>query len=156
MFKNNLKKVFSFVAIMAISNATHAGLYSDDLSRCLVEKSSEENKTTLTKWMFTALSLHPAVSSMSGVSASDIEISNKEMADMFMDLMTVKCKAEAAKAIKYEGGLAIQQGFMVFGQVAGQSLFQHPKVAASMSGLDKYMDKELLEKELGIEKSSVE
>lgn len=144
------------VIAILLSNLAHAGLYSDDLSRCLIEKSTEENTVTLTKWMFTALSLHPAVSSMSGVSASDIEMSNKEMAAMFMELMTIRCKEQAAKAIKYEGGIAIQQGFMVFGQVAGQSLFQNPKVAEGMSSLDKYMDKDLLEKELGIEKPAAE
>lgn len=150
MNKHSIKYLIAAAGMLVITNTAYSGIYSDDLSRCLVEKSTSEDQTTLTKWMFTALSLHPAVSSMSGVTESDRENSIKDMAKMFMDLMTVKCKEQATKAIKYEGALAIQQGFRVFGQVAGQSLFQHPQVAAGISGLDKYVDNELLEQEIGL------
>ncbi|MCF6253106.1 MAG: hypothetical protein L3J75_17835 [Methylococcaceae bacterium] len=147
--KSFLKVLFVGIYITSSANS-FAGIYSDDLSRCLVESSTPDDKTVLVKWMFTSMSLHPQVKSMSAVTPEDLEKSNKAVAEMFVNLLTVTCKAQAKKAINYEGGLAIQQGFNVFGQVAGKELFSNPEVAKGLSGLEKYMDTEKINSNLGL------
>lgn len=137
-------------AMIVFSSSVNAGVYTDDLSRCLVESSTSANKLSFVKWMFIAISLHPAVKSMSSVSANQVDNSNKEVADIYTRLLTVACKDQAVKAIKYESTSAIQSSFTVFGQVAAKELFSNPAVAAGMSGLQKYFDTKKLNATLGI------
>ena len=132
------------VALLTISPA-FAGPYGDDLTRCLVDHSSAEDKTTLVKWMFVAMSRHPSVSTLTKVTNNDVEKHNKEAAELFTRLLTQTCVDPSRKAIKYEGATAIQGAFQVLGQVAAGELFANPDVAAVMGGLDKYLDAKKLE-----------
>ncbi len=140
---NNIKKLVLALSL-TISSFSQAGVYSDDLSRCLVESSTPSDKSKLVKWMFTSMALHPDVASMSSVTSQQRESANKDAAEMFTKLMTETCVTQAKKAIQYEGPHAIQQGFTVFGQVAGQELFTNPNVAQALAGLEKYMDNDKL------------
>jgi hypothetical protein len=144
--------VYAIIAgiVLFISANGEAGVYSDDLSRCLVESSTSSDKLVLVKWMFTAMSLHPAVKSIASVSAKQLDDSNKETSELFIKLITETCKGQTIKAITYEGAEAIQSSFTVFGQVAAKELFSNPDVAAGMAGLEKYMDAKQLQKTLGV------
>ncbi len=135
-------------ALFCSSSAT-AGIYTDDLSRCLVESSTASDKIALVKWMFAVLSLHPAVKSMASIPAEELENANKETAGVFVKLLAETCKDQTIKAVKYEGGAAIQASFNVLGQVAAKELLSHSDVASGMSGLVKYIDEEKLKKALG-------
>jgi len=125
--------------------SAHAGPYSDDLGKCLVNATNKDDRETLVRWMFTAAALHPAVKALLSVSRERSEAANKAAGALFMRLLTVACKAEAQKAIRYEGGsAAVQSGFQILGQVAGQEMFASSDVAASLNGLTKYLDEEKL------------
>ena len=136
--------------LLSSSIVGYAGVYSDDLSKCLVESSTPNDKSILVKWMFTSMALHPDVKSMSLVTDVQRDSANQNAAEMFVRLMTETCLVQAKKAIKYEGPMAIQQGFTVFGQVAGQELFTDPSVAKSLAGLEKHLDGEKLSSALGL------
>lgn len=140
-----------FASVMLSVLPVRAGVYSDDLSRCLIESSSAQDKIVLVRWMFTSMSLHPAVEPISSVSQEDFEQTSREMAQLFQRLLTEDCSEEAAKAIRYEGMAALGAGFSAFGNVAGQELFAHPKVNAGLSTLTKYLDEQKLQSELGLE-----
>ena len=129
-------------SFLFLSGAVNAGVYTDDLSRCLVESSTPNDKLTLVKWMFTAMSLHPAVESLSKVTPQQRDDSNRDVANLFVKLLTQTCKDQASTALQYEGRLAMQSSFNVLGQVAGKELFMNPNVAAGMAGLEKHMDKD--------------
>jgi hypothetical protein len=145
----NLKKWMS-VVLLGFSVSSQAGLYSDDLSRCLVESSTENDKTLLVRWMFTSMALHPDVASMSNVTEAQRDTVNKAAAEMFVRLMTETCVTQAKKAIQYEGAAAVEQGFNAFGQVAGKELFANPNVAQALAGLHKHIDTKKLETVLGL------
>ncbi len=53
-----------------------AGLYTDDLSRCLVENTSPADKITLVQWIGVAISQHPAISSLNKATDADIDKTN--------------------------------------------------------------------------------
>ena len=133
------------VAALSLWGTAHAGLYSDDLSRCLVEKTTKEDRVALVRWMFAAASSHPAVASLSKVTPEQLDSANKSLAELFTRLMTESCHEQAKKALQYEGMATIQTSFAVLGQVAGSELFASPEVKQSMGGLDKYIDKKKLE-----------
>jgi hypothetical protein len=124
---------------------TIAGVYSDELSKCIVESSSNEDFTVYVQWIFSLMSLHPAVQSMSSISNDQRQIYNEKCGKLFMNLLTVSCKEQAQKAWKYEGQVALESSFRVLGQVAMRELLSHPKVKAGLSGFENQFDKEKLE-----------
>lgn len=56
-----LRTILPPPAGLAFSLPAHAGLYADDLSRCLVDKTTTEDKNTLVRWVISTTTLHPAV-----------------------------------------------------------------------------------------------
>ena len=108
------KLLFLDAVLAAISftpSAGVAGIYTDDLTRCLVEPTTEADRTKLMQWMFAGFSHHPAVSSMVSVSGAERETINQNAAIIFESLLTKSCKVEAQKAIQYEGDAALSEGF---------------------------------------------
>ncbi len=130
--------------MLSMSTSVQAGPYTDDLGRCLVESTTVEDKVNLVKWMFTAASVHPAVSSIASVTEAQLDDANRTTAEMFVSLLTETCKEQTQKAIRYEGQVAIEGAFRVLGQVAAKELFTSPEVSAAMSGLQQYLDSEKL------------
>jgi hypothetical protein len=133
------------LALIAVSSPAQAGLYTDDLSRCLVEKTTKDDRAVLVRWMFAAVAAHPAVASIAKVSAKQQDEANKAVAAMFMKLLTDSCQDKAKQAMTYEGQATIPMAFQVLGQVAAGELFASPEVTKVIAGLDKYTDKKKLE-----------
>jgi hypothetical protein len=123
-----------------VSGAASAGVYTDQLSKCLVDSTTTEDRTMLVKWLFTAASVHPAISSLSTVTFADRNAANQVIGNLFVKLLTDSCKDPAKAALKFEGPVTLQQSFQVLGQVAGTELFSNPQVAAVMADLDKHVD----------------
>jgi hypothetical protein len=136
------------LAALCSTAPARAGVFGDDLSRCLVDSTTKEDRAALVRWIFIAMSQHPMVSSMSNVKAEQKEQANKEIGALFMRLLTEACQEKTRAAVKAEGAATIQLSFQVLGQVAAGELFSDPSVIAVMSGLDKYLDADKL-KELG-------
>ena len=134
------------IAATFISSYSTAGVYTDDLSKCLVASTTVTDRNNMVRWMFAAAAKHPAVSEIVTVTPEVMEQTNKTMGDLMNRLLLVSCKTETMEAIKYEGGTTIEASFQVLGQVAGRELFSNPAVAESLSNLDKHIDSAALEK----------
>lgn len=139
-----MKRIHAWVALACLlpTSAALAGPYTDDLSKCLVESSTDEEKTTLVQWIFVAMAHHPSVASMANITPEVVEKHNAAVGKLFTQLLTEACADKTVKAMKYERNQALAQAFQVLGQVAAGSLFADPGVAAIMTGLEKYFDKE--------------
>lgn len=143
-----MKTYRSYIGVlvaMSLTGPVEAGVYADDMSRCLVEKTTKEDRIALVRWMFSAAASHPAVATISRITPEQMEASNKAIGGLFMKLMTETCREQTTKALKYEGPATIQLSFQVLGQVAGAELFASPDVVKAMSGLEKYADGKKLE-----------
>ena len=130
----------TFAASIMMSAPANAGLYGDDLARCLVKSATSEQKTILVKWIFTVVTLHPAIKSLTSVTDEQRSHLNKDAAMVFQTLLTETCKTETEAALKYEGGPAIEQGFSVLGQIAARDLMSDPEVTKGMEEFSKYLD----------------
>lgn len=117
-----------------------AGPYSDELSKCLVRSTTDDDKNYLVKWMFAAVTVHPAVRSIASVSDAQREELNRNAAKLVERLLTESCRNETREAVKYEGPGTLQASFQVLGQVAGRGLFADPGVIRSMSAFENYFD----------------
>jgi len=122
------------------SGSAAAGVYTDQLSKCLVDNTTADDRTMLVKWLFTAASVHPAIKSLSTATDADRDAANQTVANLFVKLLTDSCKDSARSALRFEGQATLQSSFQVLGQVAGIELFSDPGVAKVMAGLDKHVD----------------
>jgi hypothetical protein len=122
-----------------VSSAS-AGVYADDFGKCLVNSTTKDDRTNLVRWMFVAAAHHPAVKPIASITPAQQDESDKAMGALLMKLLTESCKADAQKAIQYEGPITLQLAFEVLGRVAGQELFSSPEVTANFQGLAKYID----------------
>lgn len=130
---------------LLVTPLAQAGVYSNELAKCLVESTTQQDRLSLVKWLFTSAASHPAVRPIISVDAAQVDQGNRETAALFMRLLTDSCRQESEKALKYEGQVTIQTSFRVLGEVAGQELFTSPEVAQSMSGINQYLDKKALQ-----------
>lgn len=138
-----MKKLLLFVgaALLLASAAAQAGPYTDDLSKCLVRSTSEQQKAVLVEWVFAIAALHPSVKPLSSVTDAKRNDLSKNVADLFTTLLTDTCRKETQDAVKYEGPAAIQTSFALLGQVAMTDLFSNPDVAKGMGAFSQYLDR---------------
>ncbi|RDE18761.1 hypothetical protein DV711_14160 [Motiliproteus coralliicola] len=144
----NLIRSIALTLLCSAPLTAQAQIYTDDLSRCLVESSTHQDKLTLVRWMFSAMALHPSVQSMASINADQRDQANQEVAGLFMQLTTERCLPQLQNAVKYEGPMAMQASFRILGQVAAQELFANPEVKQGMAGLQQHMDNERLQQVL--------
>jgi hypothetical protein len=68
-----------------------------------------------------------------------------QVADLFTDLLTKRCRREASQAMKYEPDIALGSSFKLLGEVAADSLISHPAVDKSGSSFLQYLDMDKLD-----------
>ncbi|MDC7676805.1 hypothetical protein [Asticcacaulis machinosus] len=137
------KPIFCSLAVSAglfFSASAQAGVYGDDLGKCLVKSASAKDKTDLVRWMFSAIALHPDISSLSNITPQQRIDIDKQGGALFVRLLAEDCRTEAIAAIKYEGPNAIESGFKLLGEIASVGLFTAPEVAAGLESLAANMD----------------
>jgi hypothetical protein len=123
-----------------------AGVYSDELAKCLVRSTTDADRTFLVKWLFASAAQHPAVRSISSLSEVERIDLNRNAAKLFERLITETCMTQTQEAVKYEGATTLQSSFEVLGAVAGRGLLSDPTVAKSMAEFANYLDKQKIEK----------
>jgi hypothetical protein len=131
--------IFVLLIFSTVSPA-FAGPYADALGKCMVGATTGEEKTTLVRWMFAMMALHPDVQSSSAVTPEQRGALAKQTAQLFQRLLTESCLKEAREAIKFEGASTIESSFSLLGQVAARELFTDPKVIEGMAEFSKYID----------------
>ncbi len=127
-------------AFIASPYPSHAGPFTDDLSRCLVRATTEGERVDLVRWIVAAITVHPGVKEMTGISDARRTAETKQAASLFADLLTKRCRVESLDAFKFEGEVAFSGAFEVLGQVAMQTLISDPAVAAEMTKLGDHLD----------------
>jgi len=144
--------LISFIGLVPTS--VQAGPYADDMAKCLVASTSENDKNNLVKWIFAAATLHPAVSSISSVSNTQRNELNIQTAKLFEKLLTESCKTQVQQALKYEGPSTIESAFQVLGQVAARGMFTDPAVSRFVAEMGNHVDKKKMDSILGAAKKS--
>ena len=141
-------RILLALVLLGLSSSALAGPFNDKLAVCLVKSTTPQDKLTLIRWIFAAMASHPGVKDLSEVSAKDGDRLNRQVADLFVSLLTDRCGTETREAVKYEGQAAIAGSFEVLGRVAMQELMSDGNVGAFMGGIDAHIDPAVLE-ELG-------
>lgn len=130
-----------------------AGVYTDDLTKCLVSHATAADRLVLMRWVFGTLTLNPALQPMSAVTPEQRETYTKNVAMLFQRLTLVDCRKEAVAGLKYEGAQSLNVAWQFLGRIAARSMFSDPHVAQGMSMLRKFVDKSTISelyKEAGV------
>jgi hypothetical protein len=119
--------------LLAGAEPAQTSVYTGDLAKCLVAKTSDNDRLTLVKWIFAAISASPKVADMTHVDDAGRETHNRQVAALFNRLIAVDCRAEAVAGIRYEGQPALEGAFGTLGQVAMRDLMNEDRVSASVA-----------------------
>jgi hypothetical protein len=128
--------------ILASAAPANAGVFTDDLSRCVVQKTTDADRTLLVKWMFAAVTKNPALSGMASLSPADREKLNAGVANLYDRIILTDCRSQAVAALKNEGVDALGQAGQVLGGAAARQLMGSPEVSAEMGKMDSGIDKQ--------------
>ncbi len=122
-----------------------AGVYTDELAKCLVENTSDDDKIALAKWIFTVISVHPSAKTIATISDSDRTAVAQNTGAIFEELLADSCASQTTKAIKYEGNGALEASFKVLGEIAMNTLLTDAAVAAESQNFVKFVDEAKLQ-----------
>ena len=128
------------LAGLAGSGSAVAGQYNDALAVCLVQSASEQDRTTLVRWVFAAMAAHPEVKDLGKVSKKEGDRLNREVAALFWALVSERCGKQTREAVQHEGANTITAGFEVLGKVAMQGLMADAAVNTYMGQMASHLD----------------
>jgi len=129
---------------LILTAALNAGVYTQDLIKCMVQNSTPQDIQTLKKWIFIAFAQDEEFSKYVNIPQKDkIEI-NKKMGEYVTRLLTQKCPKELKYAVKYEGAQAISSAFKYLGSIAGSSLTSSEGFKNFSNQFINYVDKNRL------------
>ena len=132
------------LSLAAVATPAQAGVYTDDLSRCLVSRSTDADKQILVRWIFSAIALHKDLAPYVDIPADERDRINRDAGALFTRLLAETCVAETRAAVSFEGQETISAAFAVLGQVAGKGLFASPEVNGGMDDLMQHIDQDKL------------
>ena len=133
------------LGLLMAAPSAFAGIYSDDLARCLVKSSSPDDQIVLVRWMFSTLSLHPAVGDLVTISDARRQEITAKTGALFERLIVVDCHAESVAALKYEGAASFESSFNTLGQIAARGLMTDPHVTQGLGGLNAAINGEKMQ-----------
>ena len=133
------------LAACAAAAPAQAGVYGDDLSRCLVETATPKDRAVFIGWMFSAMSHHPDVAAFSNLTDPQRRQMAVDAGKLLQRLLVTDCRKQTVAALRYEGDTAVPGAFRLFGEVAMQGLMSHPAVEAGMGALADGVDEKQFE-----------
>ena len=141
MFKN-FTLIVIFIFSVSFSSLVISGPYQDNLSKCIIEKTTKEEKSLLMKWMFVIISEHPSIPENYKISNKDKVLSDIDMANIVMNIFQIYCTTEAKQAYEYEGENSITESFKLLGEVAMRNLMNNDDVNMAVGRFTNYIDEE--------------
>ena len=142
----NLMRIFKFfiIFLFTISFNLTAGPFTDEFSRCIVTKTTSQEKTDLVKWIYVTISFHPQLSDMSNLSSEDVEMVNIRVADYMTNVFAYKCNKELIEAIKYEGENSVVTAFELLGEIAISEIMIDEGVSIASEFFTQYLDESVI------------
>jgi hypothetical protein len=129
-----------------ISTSAFAGIYGDDVTRCMVKFATDADQVALVQWIFANAATHPALKAYVSTTQAQREDADKKMAAITSRLLGQDCHKEVVAAMKYEGGAFMETSFGALGEIAMRGMMNDPDVNKNMGNWVKYIDPDLFTK----------
>jgi hypothetical protein len=133
-------KALAITSLLALPASASAGVYGDDLGKCLVSASTEADKMVLVKWMFSAMAANPVLAPLATVSPETRKTYDQDMAKLAQRLILEDCRDKAVIALKNEGPAIFGTSFQILGTAAGQSIMEDPRTLSAGAAFAGYLD----------------
>jgi hypothetical protein len=140
-----LKKTSIFLLALFFTTSSFAGSSSDAAGLCFANSTTGKDRINLAKFYFTAMAVHPEVTSLSNITAENTDQINKAVGALYTRLLTVDCNKEIKEAVKLDGPTALPTTFATLGRLAMQELVGNPAVNIALAHrLDKHVDPKII------------
>ena len=122
----------------------HAGQYADQLTKCLVDSTTDEDKAGLARWVFASAAQNPDVADLATVTDEQRTEMSKSAATILERVVTEDCRTQYRDARKNEGQNAnmLSMSLSTLVQVAMGKLVDNPAVSQALGGIDKELNKQ--------------
>ena len=111
---------------------------------CFADNTDGKDRKMLSKWVFLAMAAHPEIATLSAATPAQIEQSNRDLAALFMRLVTQDCQPQMRTMINAEGADSIKVAFEYLGQIAMAELMSHQSVTGRIGEFEPFIDQEKL------------
>jgi hypothetical protein len=138
---------------MAICSPAAAGIFADDLGRCVVTATTIADRSALMRWMFVTAAANPAFADLATVTPAERQGAVRAAAAVYDRLLLHTCRRETMAAMRNEGATGLEVGFQALGMAAGREMMNSPAGSASLGQLVENMDSaglEALAREAGV------
>ena len=137
-----MRKIFlTFLLLFSLN--VQAGIYGDKFTECLLNNTSERDKTILVKWMFIGMGQHPILKREFPISESQKESADMAVADYITYIITSSCYEETKNVMAHEGEEAFVKSFELLGELAMMLVIEDADVLNSFEDYVQYLDKSL-------------
>jgi hypothetical protein len=130
-----MRKVFAAacVGIVVTAHPALAGVYGDELTKCVVSSLTDADKVLFAKYVFAAMAEHPTVKPMANIGTEVNASLDRDASALIARLMYTDCRKQMVDVVKFEGIDAAVPAFSMVGQVAMRYLMTDPAVGARMA-----------------------
>ena len=135
-----MKQILASVLLILCSAGASASPSIDAAAQCLTDSTNGRDRKALVRWIFAAISQHPAINDLSAVTPAQLEDSHREAGQLFTRLIAEDCAKQIRAMIAENGPGSISKAFEVLGSVAMQEMMTNQKVGAAIAGLEKHSD----------------
>jgi hypothetical protein len=118
-----------------------AGPQADELSKCLVQSTSDQDRRDLVRWIFASAAQHPDVADFTTVTEEQRSEMSTTIARLFERVLTESCRTQYHDATQNEGPQTLGVSFGVLVQTAMRGLIEDPAVSKALGGVDAKLDK---------------
>lgn len=146
---NPILAALAATALLAAAAPAAASPNTEATKACFSDNTSGKDRKVLGKWIFLAMAAHPEIASMSAATAAEVEQSERDLAALFMRLVTEDCAAQMKKMMTEDGATSISVPFEYLGQIAMQELTTHESVNTRITGFHRFLDTAKLEAAIG-------
>lgn len=115
---------------------------SESLGVCMVDSMTGKERKQIAQWLFFAMAAHPDMQEFSKVTENAQKKANEFIGKLLTRLLTENCPTQAKQAMEKKGSVAMNDAFGLVGKVAMQELMTNKGVTDSISGFEKFIDKE--------------
>ena len=110
------------------------------LGRCLVLKSTGEDRIGLARWVGAGVLASSHVADLGQVSTAKREAVDRQVAALFTRLITKDCVEQAKPVMTFNSSAGMSVAFEALGRAAMQELMTDPKASAAMGTFTQYLD----------------
>lgn len=128
------------IILSGLGGPARAGIYADELSRCVVESATEADRENLVLWIFSAIAANPRVRPYLNITEAQSDEMSASAAKLIQRLMTEACPEQTVDAAQYEGEDGISEAFGMLGEEAMVGLLADPAVEARVAGMERHLD----------------